>query len=57
MLVPLVVVELEEYHQPFGFLKVTLVKEVQDANAYLSMLVTLLPITTLVKDLQPSNAP
>jgi hypothetical protein len=29
MLVPLVADELEERHQPFGFLKVTLVKEVQ----------------------------
>ena len=56
MLVPLVAVELDEYHQPLGFSKVTLVKLLQPENAYLPMLVTLLGIVTLVKLLQYSNA-
>ena len=41
---------------PFGFSKVTLVKEVQLRNAYDPMLVTLAGIVTLVKESQQRNA-
>ena len=53
MLVPLVAVELEEYHHPFGFANVTLLRLVQPRNAHSPMLVTLLGIVTLVRFLQP----
>ena len=52
IVVPLVAVELDERHQPFGFSKVTLVKLLQPENALSPMLVTLSGITMLVKLLQ-----
>ena len=56
MLVPLVALELDEYHQPDIFLNVTLVKPVQPSNASEPMLVTLSGIVILVKPVQPRNA-
>ena len=47
---------LDEYRQPLGFSKVTLVKLLQSRNAHIPMLVTPLPIVTLIKPLQPLNA-
>jgi hypothetical protein len=52
ILVPLVADEDNEYHQPLVFLNVTLVKLLQTPKAQTPMLVTLLPIVTLVKLLQ-----
>jgi hypothetical protein len=49
ILVPLVAVDDDEYHHPFGFLNVTLVRLVHSQNARSPMLVTLSPISTLVR--------
>ena len=54
--VPLVASALLAYHQPFGFAKVTLVKEVHSRNAESPMLVTLSGMVTLVKEVQHANA-
>lgn len=43
---------LVEYSQPTGFLNVALVKFVQKKNAHSPMLVTPLPIVTLVSSVQ-----
>ena len=56
MFVPLVAVELNEYHQPFGFSNVTLVKLLQSENAPEPMLVTLSGIVMLVRPVQKPNA-
>ena len=56
MLLPLVALEDNKYHQPFGFSKVTLVKLLQPPNAEKSMLVTISGIVMLVKLLQLWNA-
>ena len=52
MVVPLVAVELDEYHQPLGFLNVTLVRLVQPLNAESPIDVTLLGISILVRLVQ-----
>ena len=57
MYVPLVAERLDAYHQPWMLAKVTLVKLLQSRNAHFPMLVTPLPIVTLIKPLQYPNAP
>ena len=54
--VPLVALELDEYHQPSGFLNVTSVSFVQPKNVPSPMLATPFPIVTLVRPVQFSNA-
>ena len=49
ILVPLVAPALDEYHQPLVFLNVTLVRLSQYLNASEPILVTPLPIVTLVR--------
>ena len=56
ILVPLVAELLEERRQPFGFLNVTLVKQLHPKNAELPILVTEFPMVMLVKLLQAENA-
>ena len=53
MLVPLVAVEEDAHHHPFGFANVTDVRLLQLQNADSPMLVTPLPIVTDVRLLQP----
>ena len=52
MLVPLVAVLDDEYHQPLGLSKVTLESEVQALNAEEPIEVTLDGMVTLVSELQ-----
>ena len=54
--VPLVALEELEYHHPLVSSNVTLVKLVQEENALLPMLVTLVGIVMLVKLEHTSNA-
>ena len=55
-LVPEVAVEEVLTHQPVGLANVTLVREVQCANAYVPMLVTPAGIVMLVREVQLRNA-
>ena len=55
-LVPLVALEPEAYHQPFGLSKVTLVRFVQSLNAPAPIDVTLSGMVMLERLVQPLNA-